>query len=148
MPTLVENRVFARLTRHFNTGRAEDETREKPSGGQHWTVSWKRVRSALNAIGVTKAQWHAVKRAHLSELLNVEPEEDPTEELLPEDIYEPNQQQPTREPGEIKFKVCGTDAEQRQLLALLHRYSDVFSDKLGRGAANVTPMTIDVDESG
>ena len=40
------------------------------------------------------------------------------------------------------------DAEQRQLLALLHQYSDVFSDKLGRGAANVTPMTIDVEESG
>ncbi len=51
--------------------------------------------------------------------------------------------------GEIKFNVYGTDAEKRQLLALLRQYSDVFSDdKLGRGAANVTPMKIDVDDAG
>ena len=149
MPTLLENRVFTRHTRHFNTGQTQGEIPEKPSGGPHWTVSYKRVRTALNVLGASnKAQRAAIKKSHISELLNIEPEEDPTEDLLPEDIYASYLQDPTRDPSDMKFTVYGTDEEQRILLALLHQYSDVFSDKLGRGAANVTPMTIDVDETG
>ena len=105
----------------------------------------------MNVLGASKAQREAFKKAHITELLNIEPEDDPTEALLPEDIYATYLQDPAREqpqPDEIKFTVYGTDAEKRTLLGLLHQYSDVFSDKLGRGAANVTPMTIEVDEEG
>jgi len=98
MPTLLENRVFARLTQHFNTGQTHSETPEKPSGGQHWTVSWKRVRTALNVLAASKAQREAIKKAHISELLNIVPEDDPTEDLLPEDIYASYLQDPTRDP--------------------------------------------------
>ena len=91
----------------------------------------------------------AFRKAHISELLNVEPVDDPTEDLLPEEIYASYLQDPTRETQEeIKFKVYGTAEEQNILLKLLHQYSDVFSDKLGRGAATVTPMKIEVDEAG
>jgi hypothetical protein len=151
MPTLLEKRVFAQLTQHFNTGQPGGETREKPEGGQPRTVSWKRVRTALAALGASKVQRRAFK-ASLQELLNIEPQDDPTEGLLPEDIYasyftDPGRDQPET-PTDPKFKVFGTDAEKRTLLALLHQYSDVFSEKLGRGAAKVTPMTITVDEAG
>ena len=145
MPTLLKHAVFKTLSKHFNTGQSAGETLEKPGDAQRRTVSWKRVRTALTALGASKAQKRLFKKAHLSELLNVEPNEDPTEELLPEDIYATYFQDPTQETSEIKFKVHGTDKEQQALNALLHRYISVFSDKVGSEAAKVTPMTIDVD---
>ena len=149
MPTLVENRVFAQLTTHFNTGQCKGGRPEKPTGCRPWTISWKRTQCALNALGASKKIREAFKKAHISELLNVEPVEDPTEDLLPEDIYASYLQDPTRDvQEEIKFNVYETAEEQNILLKLLHQYSDVFSDKLGRGAATVTPMTIEVDEAG
>ena len=149
MPTLVENRVFAKLTTHVNTGQCEGWSPEKPRGCRPWTVSCKRTQCALNALGTSGEVRAAFRKAHISELLNFEPVDDPIEDLLPEDIYASYLQDPIRETQEeIKFKVYGTAEEQNILLKLLHQYSDVFSDKLGRGAATVTPMKIDVDEAG
>jgi hypothetical protein len=145
MPTLLEHAVFKTLSRHFNTGQSAGGTLEKSGDAQRRTVSWKRVQSALTALGASKEQKRLYKKAHISELLNVEPNEDPTEDLLPEDIYATYFQDPTQEKGEIKFTVYGTETEQRTLNALLHRYASVFSDKVGDEAAKVTPMTIDVD---
>ena len=64
MPTMLEHRVLARLTQHLNTGgQTQGETPEKPSGGQHWTtVSCKRVKTALNVRGASKAQREAIKK--------------------------------------------------------------------------------------
>jgi hypothetical protein len=121
-PTLLKHAVFKTLSKHFNTGQSAGETLEKPGDAQRRTVSWKRVRTALTALGASKAQKRLFKKAHLSELLNVEPNEDPTEELLPEDIYATYFQDPTQETSEIKFNVHGTDKEQQALNALLHRY--------------------------
>ena len=112
MPTLVVNRVFAQLTTHFNTGRGEGWSPEKPRGCRPWTVSWKRTQCALNALGASKEVRAAFRKAHISEILNFEPVDDPIEDLLPEDIYASYLQDPIRETQEeIKFKVYGTAEE-------------------------------------
>jgi hypothetical protein len=151
-PTLTDNKVFAKLARHFNTGRSHtDWTREKPCDAQRRTISWKRVNAALSALGVRKADRKAFKKIHVSELLNIEPDDDQTESLLPEDIWSSYLQDPIRaeetEKGEIKFNVYGTENETRALIALLTKYSEVFSNKVGPLPAKLTPMKIDVDEA-
>jgi hypothetical protein len=68
MPTLLKHAVFKTLSKHFNTGQSAGETLEKPGDAQRRTVSWKRVRTALTALGASKAQKRLFKKAHLSEL--------------------------------------------------------------------------------
>jgi hypothetical protein len=117
-----------RLTQHFNTGgQWQGETPEKPSGGQHWTISWKRVKTALNVLGASKAQREAIRKAHISDLLNVEPEDDPTEDLLPENIYATYLQDPTRDPSEVQFTVSnrpGAENITRTAAPVLRTFAD------------------------
>jgi cleavage and polyadenylation specificity factor subunit 1 len=152
LPTLRDSRVFASLSRHFNTGQAAGETREKTDEGPRTPVSWKRVKVALTALGASKAQKRAFKKAHITELLHFQPEDDPTEGLLPEDIWASYLQDPNRAEDRANeagsrpnYKVFGTPEEQRALNALLDQYADIFATKVGSTAAKISPMSIDVD---
>jgi Retroviral aspartyl protease len=150
-PTLTENRVFSKLTRHFNTGGQGHTgwTRDSPDDAQRRKPSWKRVNAALSALGASKAERKQYKKIHISELLNQIPETDPTEELLPEDIWNSYLQDPDRAgeqiPEDIKFDVHGTESEKRAITALLNKYIDVFSSRVRTEPALITPMKIDVD---
>jgi hypothetical protein len=84
--------------------------------------------------------------------VNFQQDDDPTEGLLPEDIWASYLQDPNRAADRANeagsrpnYKVYGTEEQQRALHALLDRYADIFSTKVGSAAAKVTPMTIDVD---
>jgi hypothetical protein len=103
----------------------------------------------LSALGASKAERKQYKKIHISELLNQIPEIDPTEELLPEDIWNTYLQDPDRAgekiPEDIKFDVHGTESEKRAIIALLNKYIDVFSSRVGAEPSLITPMKIDVD---
>jgi hypothetical protein len=52
--TLRDQRVFSRLSRFFNTGQADGETREKTDEGPRLPISRKRVKVALTALELVR----------------------------------------------------------------------------------------------
>jgi hypothetical protein len=89
----------------------------------------------------------ATQRVHVSEILpQAEGDGDPTESLLPEDMLESYSQDTTQANSHFSFKVKGTEADKKIILALLEKHRDIFDTRLSSAKpANVEPMKMDVD---
>ena len=64
---------------------------------------------------------------------------------MPEDRLAQYWVEPTKD-NELKFKVKGSEADQKKLLLLLNSYKDIFATELTSAKpARVTPMKMEVD---
>ena len=83
------------------------------------------------------------KRIHISEIFKYENDEE-SDELLPEDIYESYWQNPQRE-TDFTFKIKGHPNQKEQIQKLLRANLDIFSTTLSNIPAKLSPMKMDVD---
>jgi len=147
--SLRENNIYCKLNRYFGPAErlgadpavSKECTPNKPAVEEpRFTPRFDSLRTKI-AMGPKHSA-----TVHISELIPQEPDGDPTEALLPEDVLASHWQNPeTKEDTTITFKVHGNEADKIKLLTLLQQYKDVFSTKLSNEPAKVTPMKIDVD---
>jgi hypothetical protein len=147
--TLREHEVYGRLSRYFGKERsAVENTAVKGELQIDRSRQVKSVQGATVSSLSTRVLMgkKATQRVHVSNLLQLETADEPTEELLPEDALASYWQNPKPKTDELEFKVNGTQTDKQQQLALIRRYQDVFAESLSCAKpANVTPMTMEVD---